>query len=168
VTGRRFARKYGYLDRLRKLIEKEGLIVHIYDKVEPNPSFETVNKGAEFAKNINIDVIVAIGGGSVIDAAKGIAILCTQGGNIQDYVYSNVVKGDVLPIVAIPTLDSLVLRHLPPELTAYTTLNALSHALEAYWPKASQPISDLLSPGGIRLIITLDHIVHIYLTSSIL
>jgi len=189
VTGRRFARQYGYLDRLSKLMEKEGLVVHIYDKVEPNPSFETVNRGAEYAREHNVDVIVAFGGGSAIDAAKGIAVLCTQGGKIEDYVYPNMVEGEVLPVVAIPTtcgtgsevtryavltdikrkkkltvvgypiipkialLDPLVLRHLPSELTAYTALDALSHALEAYWSKSSQPISDLVALESIKVII---------------
>ncbi len=189
VTGRRFARQYGYLGRLSKLMEKEGLVVHIYDKVEPNPSFETVNRGAEYAREHNVDVIVAFGGGSAIDAAKGIAVLCTQGGKIEDYVYPNMVEGEVLPVVAIPTtcgtgsevtryavltdikrkkkltvvgypiipkialLDPLVLRHLPSELTAYTALDALSHALEAYWSKSSQPISDLVALESIKVII---------------
>ena len=190
VTGRKFARKYGYIDRIKALLEKENIKVSIFDRVEPNPSFETVNEGGELARKENIDMVIAFGGGSAMDAGKGIAVLCAQGGKIEEYVYPSIVKGEVIPIIAIPTtcgtgsevtryavltdtkrrkkltvvgypiipkvaiVDPEVLEHLPKNLTAYTAFDALSHALEAYWSRASQPISDLLALESIRLIVT--------------
>jgi len=188
VCGRSFARRSGYLDKIRGLLEREGLRVVIFDKVEPNPSFETVEKGSKLARDENVDVVIGFGGGSAMDAAKGIAVLASKGGAITDYVYPHEVTGDVLPIIAIPTtcgtgsevtryavfsdlrrkrkvtmvgypilpkvalLDPLVLRSLPPNLTAYTGMDALSHAIEAYLSKRSNPLSDLLALESIRLI----------------
>jgi len=81
VTGRRFARESGYLDKLRSLLVKSGVKdVVVFDRVEPNPSAGTVNRGGEIAKREKIDFIVGFGGGSAMDAAKGIAILAAQGG----------------------------------------------------------------------------------------
>ncbi len=188
VCGRRFAQKSGYLDRAKKLLEKEGIRVTVFNKVEPNPSFETVEKGAELAKKERINVVIGFGGGSAMDAAKGIAVLVSQGGKITDYIFPNEVRGSVIPIIAVPTtcgtgsevtryavfsdlknkkkttmlgypiiprvsiLDSEVLNYLPPSLTAYTAFDALSHAMEAYLSKASQPLSDLVALESIRVI----------------
>lgn len=189
VTGRHFARRYGYIDRLNSIMEGSGVRVKIFDRVEPNPSFETVEEGAKIARDEATDVIVAFGGGSAIDAAKAIALLCVQGGSIRSYIYPHVVEEEVLPIVASPTtcgtgsevtrysvltdvkakrktvvvgypiaprvaiVDPEVLRHLPSDLTAYTALDAFSHAIEAYWSKTSQPISDIFALESMRIIL---------------
>ena len=189
VTGRRFARRYGYIDRLTSLMEAAGVKVALFDRVEPNPSFETVEEGASTARKTGVDVVVGFGGGSALDAAKAIALLCVQGGRARDYVYPYVVEEPVLPIVAIPTtcgtgsevtkfsvltdvkakrktvvaggplipkvaiLDPEVLRHLPRDLTVYTALDAFSHAIEAYWSKASQPISDLFALESMKILL---------------
>ncbi len=104
VTGKRFARSSGYLDKLQSLLESAGTReILIFDKVEPNPSAETVNKGGRIARNSGVSFIIGFGGGSAMDAAKGIAIIAAQGGNIRDYYYPADIAPPVLPIVAIPT-----------------------------------------------------------------
>jgi len=106
VTGMKFARVTGYLDRLSSLLKDHGDTVFIFDKVEPNPSIETIQKGVELAVRVGVNFIVAFGGGSVIDAAKAISILPLQGGSIEDYFYDithRPILPPTLPVVAIPT-----------------------------------------------------------------
>jgi alcohol dehydrogenase class IV len=75
----------------------------LFDGVEPNPTTDSVNKGLAFAKREAIDTIVAVGGGSSIDAAKAINILLGNGGEVADYCGFNKVKRKGLPLIAIPT-----------------------------------------------------------------
>ena len=65
--------KLGYVDKILYHLRKRTDYVHseIFSEVEPDPSFDTINKGVEMMNNFNPDVIIAIGGGSAIDAAKG-------------------------------------------------------------------------------------------------
>jgi alcohol dehydrogenase class IV len=106
VTGRKFAKITGYLDLLRSLLRGRDDSAFVFDKVEPNPSVETIQKGAELAARVGVNFIVAFGGGSVIDAAKAISILPLQGGSIEDYFYDKThrsVLPPTIPVVAIPT-----------------------------------------------------------------
>ena len=70
VTGGSSMKKNGFLSNCEKILKSAGLEVLIFDGVEPDPSIETVYKGAEAMRNFNPDVIVALGGGSALDAAK--------------------------------------------------------------------------------------------------
>ena len=65
--------KLGYVDKILYHLRKREKHVHceIFSDVEPDPSFDTVNKGLEMMRSFNPDVIIALGGGSPIDAAKG-------------------------------------------------------------------------------------------------
>lgn len=103
VTGRSFAKRSGYLDKLKGILESNGVTVAIFDRVEPNPSAETVELGAELGKREKVDFIVAFGGGSAMDAGKVIAILSLQGGRAEDYFYPAVIRSPILPVIAIPT-----------------------------------------------------------------
>jgi len=103
VTGRTFARKYGYIDKIRALLEKSKVSCTVFSEVEPNPSYETVERGAELARRENVELVIGFGGGSAMDAAKAIAVLALKKGFIRDYIYPYVVKEEVLPIIAVPT-----------------------------------------------------------------
>lgn len=70
VTGGNSMKKYGFLDKTKEILEKSNMEVSIFDGVEPNPSIETVENGAIAMTNFQPDWIVALGGGSSIDAAK--------------------------------------------------------------------------------------------------
>ncbi|HDD56695.1 MAG TPA: iron-containing alcohol dehydrogenase, partial [Nitrososphaeria archaeon] len=186
VTGRSFARRSGYLEKLKTILESSGMAVSIFDKVEPNPSTETVELGAELARREEVDFIVSFGGGSAMDAGKAIAVLSSQAGRAEDYFYPAVVKPPVLPVIAIPTtcgtgsevtkfaviskglrkdvivgdvivpiasiLDPDVLSYLPRELLAYTSMDAISHAIESYFNKNANPLSDIYVFGALRTI----------------
>ncbi|MDW8021005.1 MAG: iron-containing alcohol dehydrogenase [Nitrososphaerota archaeon] len=103
VTGRHFARKSGYLDKLCSLMRFVGVDVIVYDKVEPNPSIEIVEEGGRIAREKGVDFVVGFGGGSAIDTAKGIAVLATHNGGLEEYFYPAKIEPPLLPIVAIPT-----------------------------------------------------------------
>ena len=70
VTGGSSMKKNGFLDKLEGILKDAGLEVCLFEGVEPDPSVETVYRGAEAMRKFEPDVIVAIGGGSPIDAAK--------------------------------------------------------------------------------------------------
>ena len=70
VTGGSSMKKHGFLDRAQQILEQAGFAVRVFDGVEPNPSVETVQRGAKEMCEFKPDWIVAIGGGSAIDAAK--------------------------------------------------------------------------------------------------
>ncbi len=77
--------------------------VAVYDGVSENPTESDVARCAEFAREINPDVIVALGGGSSLDTAKGILFLLSGGGVMSDYRGHQMGKGDMLPLIAVPT-----------------------------------------------------------------
>ncbi|HPG87491.1 MAG TPA: iron-containing alcohol dehydrogenase, partial [Spirochaetales bacterium] len=70
VTGGSSMKKFGFLDKAAALLAKAGIESTVIDGVEPNPSVQTVRRGAEAMLTFKPDWIVAIGGGSAIDAAK--------------------------------------------------------------------------------------------------
>jgi alcohol dehydrogenase len=75
----------------------------VFDKVFPNPRDEDIHNGATLAKDFKADCCIAIGGGSPIDCAKGIAVMATHEGEIIDYEGSENVPGTPLPLITIPT-----------------------------------------------------------------
>ncbi|MCL2768038.1 MAG: iron-containing alcohol dehydrogenase [Synergistaceae bacterium] len=93
----------GILERITVLMDEAGIKHGVYSDVAPNPRDENVHKGAETARDLNSDCLIAVGGGSSIDCAKGISIVAVQGGKIQSYRGVEKVPGGVLPIIAIPT-----------------------------------------------------------------
>lgn len=74
VVGGSSMQRTGFLDKTRNLLEQAGMETQIIDGVEPDPSVETVMKGAKMMREFQPDWIVSIGGGSPIDAAKGMWI----------------------------------------------------------------------------------------------
>ena len=108
TTSGKSVKKYGYLDRVEKLLTKAGVEYVLYDKIIPNPTVKLVDAGAALAKEEGCDFIVALGGGSPTDASKMIAIMAKNPGTIWDYIGGGTAKGKpvengALPIVAINT-----------------------------------------------------------------
>jgi len=103
VTGKASAKKYGVIDKIVRSMNDAGVQFSIYDKIEPNPSTKTVEKGAKFAEKVNCDLVVGVGGGSSIDAAKVIGALLTNNGQCIDFKGEEKIENPSLPMVAIPT-----------------------------------------------------------------
>ena len=70
VVGGGSMKRFGFVDRAVEYLKEAGMEVQLFEGVEPDPSVETVMKGAEAMRNFQPDWIVAMGGGSPIDAAK--------------------------------------------------------------------------------------------------
>jgi 1,3-propanediol dehydrogenase/alcohol dehydrogenase len=103
VTGKSSSKKSGSLDEVVNSLTSSNLRVEVFNKVEPDPSVETVEEGAKVAKKCVANVVIGLGGGSPMDAAKGIALLMTNKGKITDYFGTDKVKEPALPIIAVPT-----------------------------------------------------------------
>lgn len=85
VTGKSSLKKSGNLNRILNNLDKANVPVFIYDEIEGEPTTLVINRGKELAIENKTDVVIGIGGGSVIDSAKGITGLVTNGGIVQDY-----------------------------------------------------------------------------------
>jgi len=111
VTGGSSARKSGLLDRATKDLQANGVEVFVLDKVTPNPRTSTVNEGVEMAREKGIDLIIALGGGSAMDAAKGIRLSVSGGRPVWDYhmgaADARVVKPTV-GLMMVPTMACLL------------------------------------------------------------
>ncbi|HEY5501402.1 MAG TPA: iron-containing alcohol dehydrogenase [Candidatus Humimicrobiaceae bacterium] len=103
VTGKNSARNQGYTQRVIDSLKKNNIDSVVYEKIEPNPDVVLINEGGEIARGENCDFVIGLGGGSAIDAAKGIAVVVSENKSIWDFVEGYEIKKDVLPIVAIPT-----------------------------------------------------------------
>lgn len=106
VTGKSSMERLGFLDKLKKHLENSNIKAPIFNKITPNPSTELVDEGAKLALDNKCDVIIALGGGSSIDAAKSIAVVAghssEQFHSIWEFANSKQpITNKTLPIVAI-------------------------------------------------------------------
>ena len=103
VTGKGSTKKSGLLDRAVKYLEEAGLDSVLFDNVSQNPLTTTAMEGAEFAKENGCDMVVALGGGSIMDCAKAIAFLAVNDGDINDYIFNRLESDVALPLILVPT-----------------------------------------------------------------
>jgi len=93
----------GHPQRAVQSLKGAGLEVFVFDDVEENPTSKHVDRGVQFAKPLDIDMIVSVGGGSAMDCAKGINFLLTNGGSMRDYKGFGKAKKPMLPSIGVPT-----------------------------------------------------------------
>lgn len=108
ISNGKSAIENGYLSRTEAELQKAGVEWVIFNQVEANPLKSTVMAGANVARENECDFIVALGGGSVMDASKAIATMATNLGDVWDYIGGGTGKGqpikvDPLPIICITT-----------------------------------------------------------------
>ena len=108
ISNGKSTRANGYLARTEEQLHKAGVATCVFDGVSPNPTVGNVEAGAKAAREGGCDFLVALGGGSVMDCAKAIAVMATNSGGLWDYVTVGSGKGQPiavkpLPIVAITT-----------------------------------------------------------------
>jgi len=107
VLGRSAMRKSGALDRLIHLLEDNNLEYIIYENIPSDPTAETVDTGASLARKEICNLVIALGGGSVLDAGKAISAMATNEGSVADYQEiegkGRKLKTKPLPFIAIPT-----------------------------------------------------------------
>jgi alcohol dehydrogenase class IV len=103
VTGRGSTKKSGLLDRVKKLLAENGVESLVFDQVDPNPTTAMIAGGVKALQEGNCDLVLGLGGGSMLDAAKLVAFGALNSGNLMDYVFGRKAPGDALPIILIPT-----------------------------------------------------------------
>jgi alcohol dehydrogenase class IV len=176
----------GWLAELTADLDEAGISHVLFSEVTPNPRDHEVMAGAEFYRAAGCDVIVALGGGSVIDCAKGISVVIANGGDILDYEGVDAIPMPGPPLICIPTtagtaadisqfaiinavsrrtkvaiiskivvpdvalVDPETTVTMSPSLTAFSGLDALTHAIEAYVSSASSPLSDVHALAAVR------------------
>lgn len=189
----------GITRKLEQVLEDIGIKSDVFYDVEPDPSLKTVHKGLALINSFNPDVIIAIGGGSPMDAAKIIWLmyehpetdfegLATRFMDIRKRVYELPPLGKKAMMVAIPTtsgtgsevtpfavvtddrtgikypladyaltpnmaiVDPELVMNMPKNLTAYSGIDALTHALEAYVSVCASEFTNGLALEAIRLL----------------
>jgi alcohol dehydrogenase len=108
VSNGRSVKNNGYLARTAEQLHKAGVQTFLFDQVEANPLKSTVMAGSAAARRYGCDFLVALGGGSCIDAAKAIAVMAKNSGDLWDYISVGTGKGkpikvNPLPLIAIVT-----------------------------------------------------------------
>ena len=103
VTGRSSAKKSGLYDRVVAKLDAAHIDHVLFDQVDANPLTTTALDGAALAKSESCDMVIAIGGGSIMDCAKGIAFMAVNDGDINDYIFNRKVSDNALPLIVIPT-----------------------------------------------------------------
>ena len=168
-------KRFGFLDKAQSYLKEAGMEVSIFDGIEPDPSVETVMKGADAMMKFQPDWIVAIGGGSPIDAAKAMWI---------KYEYPDCTFEDMCKVFGIPELRkkahfcavsstsgtatevtafSIITDYnkgikypiadtMPKKLVAHTGMDAMTHAIEAYVSTANCDYTDPLAIHAIEMI----------------
>lgn len=108
ISNGKSTKNNGSLARLEEQLKLAGKEYAVFDRIQANPLKSTVMEGGQFARDNGCDFIVALGGGSVMDASKAIAMVATNEGDLWNYVDGGSGKGmklanKPLPIVAITT-----------------------------------------------------------------
>lgn len=103
VTGKNSAKKCGALDDVIKVLKNACCEYRIYDKIEQNPTIESCIEGGRLAAEMNADVIIGIGGGSPLDAAKAVAVFAKNQAISEQSFYALDWKIDPLPVIAVGT-----------------------------------------------------------------
>ena len=101
VCDKIISEKTSILKRLQSSLRSGN--TYLFDEIEQNPSFDTVERAALFAIEKEIDLVIGVGGGSCMDAAKGIAIRAASKHSIRSIVMDGIQINKALPVYCIPT-----------------------------------------------------------------
>lgn len=175
-------------DHAERLLKDTGIRLRFFDEVEANPRTTTARAAADALRADELQGVVGLGGGSVLDVAKAAAMLARNPLRVEQYEGIDRYAEEPLPFIAVPTtcgtgsevtwvsvltnepthtkisikgesmfpdqalVDADLLLSLPPELVAWTGVDALTHALEATLCTEANPISDALAEKVIALV----------------
>ncbi len=107
VLGRSAMKKSGALDRLAYSLKKNNLKYTIYENIPSDPTVETVDEGANLARKKNCNLVIALGGGSVLDTGKAVSAMLTNEGSVADYQEiegkGRKFQHKPIPFIAVPT-----------------------------------------------------------------
>jgi len=176
------------LQDLLSTLENAGMAVAVDTSIVQEPTFADFQNLMQKASPYNPDVVVGIGGGSVLDVAKLVAAQLENSQSLAEIVGIGLLKGRRKKLICLPAtsgtgsevspnailvddadnqkkgiispflvpdvvyVDPLLTMSVPPQITAATGLDALTHCLEAYTNKFAQPFIDMYAYEGMRLI----------------
>jgi alcohol dehydrogenase len=188
VTGSGPTLSLPAVEKVKGVLQEEGISCTHFHGVEADPSVETVEAGAELARSGGCDFVIGLGGGSPMDAAKAVAARLTNQGPVTDWSGVGNLPKRARPIICIPTtagtgseatsvavitdrkrkqkmsivsqniyptlslVDPLLSAGMPPQLTAATGMDALTHAIESYVSRRSWAPTQGLSYRAVQLI----------------
>jgi len=104
ISNGKSVRENGALARTEEQLKLAGIETALFAGIGANPTKTAVMEGAKFARNNGCDFIVALGGGSIMDAAKAIAMMAINDGDLWDYVNGGTGKGLTIPNKALPVV----------------------------------------------------------------
>jgi len=179
----------GLVDIVRQAIGDRLEIGAVADDVPPDSDLKVVHRLSALYRENGCDAMIAVGGGSVMDTAKGINIVVSEGAeDLMKFSGAGALKRPLKPLIAVPTtagtgsevtlvavikdherhlkmafvsffllpdaaiLDSRMTLSLPAPITAATGMDALTHAVEAYYCLSKNPLSDVTALAAIRLV----------------
>ncbi len=173
-----FMVKVGFAERVKSVLDRASIPCNLFDSVEPEPSLETVTEGTYALLENKSDAVIALGGGSAIDAAKAIMyfahkakgeggkplliVIPTTSGTGSEVTSFSVVT-DTKSQTKIPIVDDLLIpdlalldprftRTVPPGITADTGMDVLTHAIEAYVSVDANIFADIYSERAIKYV----------------
>ena len=178
----------GILNDIKQTLTGLGIGFHVFDGVRTDPAFEQVMQGEKILCSARCEAILAVGGGSVIDAAKLISLLHTNPGDLASFDGIQKARFRGPPLFVIPTtagtgseitpaavitddrtqrkvvvadgkavpdfiaIDAELMKSMPPQVTAATGMDALTHAVESYLSRASSPATRIQARTAVKLI----------------
>ncbi|HEX2939168.1 MAG TPA: iron-containing alcohol dehydrogenase [Ruminiclostridium sp.] len=104
ISSGKSVKENGSLKRIEEQLHKAGVDTAVFDRIQANPLKSTVMEGGAFARENGCDFVVALGGGSVMDASKAIAAMAVSDGDLWDYIYGGSGKGLPLPQKPLPLI----------------------------------------------------------------
>ncbi len=153
----------GHPQRAAESLRKAGVTPFTFDGVKENPTERQVNVGVAFARDHAVDLIVAVGGGSSMDCAKGVNFLLTNGGKMADYKGHNRATKPMLPSIGVPTTTGT-----GSEAQSYALITDESSHLKmacgdkkaAFRVSILDPEVTLSQPRGVAAVTGLDAVAH--------
>jgi alcohol dehydrogenase class IV len=134
----------GLIDRIADILGQEGFEFEVFDQIEPNPRDVAILAGAAQARKIRAGALVALGGGSPIDAAKAIAVMAANDGPLADYCGAGADPWPVapVPVVAIPTTAGT-----GAEVSGAAMINLVAESRKAdIFGQSIRPVTAMLDP----------------------
>jgi alcohol dehydrogenase class IV len=183
--------KLGLVDKVKEQLSQAGIQASVFDEVEPDPSLQTVQKGVALINQYGPDLVVAVGGGSVMDAAKAMRVqyerpdikpeeinpfisdlglgakcklvcIATTSGSGAEATFAvvltdtadqrklSLINREIVPDIAI--VDPEMARAMPPQVTADTGMDVLTHAVEGFTCAWKNDFTDGLCIKAIQLV----------------
>ena len=188
VTGRGAVERSGIADRMRRALARAGVEHEEFSGVEPEPEGTFVDGGRTVRSNAGCDLVVAAGGGSVLDVGKAIAALANEEAETAEFLRGQAIRVTGVPCIAVPTtsgtgaevtpnsvicdrsvpvkksirglgilprvalLDPELTVSVPPKMTAYSGMDALTQAVESLVSIHATLLTRALSLHAVRLL----------------